>query len=874
MPERRESGSKTQQDLAVGSQDFGLPLRPSPRNLEQAVWMGSVEGQRIFTQLLGGETADYIGAVRVFGIAEKVLFEQLTKLDNQEMIMAWQLMTHPMNSNPWPAAFVNFKASIQVFPVSIPGNQSFLEWRMELLTEQHAAAHMTNAMNDIMAVGLSNLGKYMNRSTSNSGGSSSGSGLAGGIVGSSVAPPAYGIPFMEQPHSVPTQSAPISQAMSTASLTGNSALLQQPTFVPAPGQTLSSATMSQQPAAAMGGFAQQPVHAPIYWVGVWPMPRVLAAGVHPVLRQPNDPKRAKLSVAETPFSQVANFMSLPDPLLEQILQVLPTKDRLLHVPLVCTHMANLSSHPVAVWEEVVIDAAVIGTSLKLDLLESWLSIRGAGVKSLKIESWKVWSENSDDGEISPRTSGIIPNVFMLCKVSLQSLTITDCGSIFAEADFAALAELSLIQKLHIQTDVQVRPQAISQLSCLTLLNSLSLTVEPGDRLNLLDYQEFSGFPHAVVSLTALTSLTLSGWTFIGDLPESIGMLTALHELLLPNCVATRLLASLQKLTDLERLDFCSNALGRPVAVDPPNCLLNAHKLTSIRLSGNFYSALETVDCGDNLPLQVDQYLVIWGLIKQLPRLQHLFIDKPTEDDGDDDVLNWSKESLQQIASLKKIMKKRKRRETRIIRAPLTQSSLAALPSEILAFVFRHLYNSPEAAISLAQTCQSLASEFLAHRSDAVGHHIDVWWSRDSTLRQIYALSEQPGAIEKMWDAGFSDVRKHLHWKGHRSEPWPMCDKLDEEFDLAETDTVDSYISWDDRFNPEAERLPCSQQLLAITGSWYRGESGQKGEVCGDKVIDCPKLDKNFCEWQSWDKDVWMFEPFSCEMASEPRWYYT
>ncbi len=147
------------------------------------------------------------------------------------------------------------------------------------------------------------------------------------------------------------------------------------------------------------------------------------------------------------------------------------------------------------------------------------------------------------------------------QVSLQSLTITDCGSVFAEADFAALAELSLIQKLHIQTDVQVRPQAISQLSCLTLLNSLSLTVGPGDRLNPLNHT-FNGFPHAVVSLTALTSLTLSGWTFVGSLPESIGMLTALHELLLPNCVATRLPALLQKLTDLERLDFCSNALGR------------------------------------------------------------------------------------------------------------------------------------------------------------------------------------------------------------------------------------------------------------------------------------------------------------------------
>lgn len=37
--------------------------------------------------LQGGETADYIGAVRVFGIADKMLFEQLTKLDKEEMIM-------------------------------------------------------------------------------------------------------------------------------------------------------------------------------------------------------------------------------------------------------------------------------------------------------------------------------------------------------------------------------------------------------------------------------------------------------------------------------------------------------------------------------------------------------------------------------------------------------------------------------------------------------------------------------------------------------------------------------------------------------------------------------------------------------------------
>ena len=68
----------------------------------------------------------------------------------------WQLMTHPMNSNPFPAAFVNFKAELQVWPISIPSdsNQCFLEWRMDLLTEQHAVAHMTQAMTDIMIVGL------------------------------------------------------------------------------------------------------------------------------------------------------------------------------------------------------------------------------------------------------------------------------------------------------------------------------------------------------------------------------------------------------------------------------------------------------------------------------------------------------------------------------------------------------------------------------------------------------------------------------------------------------------------------------------------------------------------------------------------------
>ena len=45
--------------------------------------------------LQGGISEAYVGAVRVFGIGSKLLFEQVTRLDNQEMVLGWQLITHP-----------------------------------------------------------------------------------------------------------------------------------------------------------------------------------------------------------------------------------------------------------------------------------------------------------------------------------------------------------------------------------------------------------------------------------------------------------------------------------------------------------------------------------------------------------------------------------------------------------------------------------------------------------------------------------------------------------------------------------------------------------------------------------------------------------
>ena len=66
----------------------------------------------------------------------------------------WQGISHPMNSNPFPASFLNFKASLRLIPVTVPGGQTLVEWTMDLLTETHAVEYMAESMNGIMRVGL------------------------------------------------------------------------------------------------------------------------------------------------------------------------------------------------------------------------------------------------------------------------------------------------------------------------------------------------------------------------------------------------------------------------------------------------------------------------------------------------------------------------------------------------------------------------------------------------------------------------------------------------------------------------------------------------------------------------------------------------
>eukprot|EP00891_Asterochloris_glomerata_P005939 jgi/Astpho2/5939/Aster-02425 len=93
---------------------------------KMALWAGPMNGQDIFTTLVGGATHDFIGAVRAFGMGHKCIFEQMTSLDEVEMNISWQLITHPQNANLWPYSFLNNTTHVKVQKVHIPADHSYI----------------------------------------------------------------------------------------------------------------------------------------------------------------------------------------------------------------------------------------------------------------------------------------------------------------------------------------------------------------------------------------------------------------------------------------------------------------------------------------------------------------------------------------------------------------------------------------------------------------------------------------------------------------------------------------------------------------------------------------------------------------------------
>lgn len=147
------------------------------------------------------------------------------------------------------------------------------------------------------------------------------------------------------------------------------------------------------------------------------------------------------------------------------------------------------------------------------------------------------------------------------QASLKSLTITECGSAVGEMEFAAFAACQRLTCLSIDTTSQIHPGCVSSISSLTCLNHLGLSIAPGDRKSSANVTKYKGFPSGLLQLTAMTSLKLSGWTFVSALPPAAANWSNLNMLAITNCAVMTLEPSMHLLQKLHTLDLSLNCLG-------------------------------------------------------------------------------------------------------------------------------------------------------------------------------------------------------------------------------------------------------------------------------------------------------------------------
>ncbi|KAK9828538.1 hypothetical protein WJX72_000650 [[Myrmecia] bisecta] len=125
-----------------------------------SLWTPAVETQLVESQLLPGDSEGFVGAVRVVQIGDKKLCERVTAIDDELHVMKWKLISHPLNCNPFPASFVNYKATLTLRPVTV-GNQTLMEWDGEFYTEHAYADSMRHTWRTMYEAGFVGLHEYL-----------------------------------------------------------------------------------------------------------------------------------------------------------------------------------------------------------------------------------------------------------------------------------------------------------------------------------------------------------------------------------------------------------------------------------------------------------------------------------------------------------------------------------------------------------------------------------------------------------------------------------------------------------------------------------------------------------------------------------------
>ncbi|KAK9834199.1 hypothetical protein WJX81_007649 [Elliptochloris bilobata] len=79
--------------------------------------------------------------------------ERLLALDDSEFMLKWVLISHVLNENPFAAAFMDWKAQIRLFRVTISGT-TLVEWACSFRTDPHCVAQMRDAVRALVLRGL------------------------------------------------------------------------------------------------------------------------------------------------------------------------------------------------------------------------------------------------------------------------------------------------------------------------------------------------------------------------------------------------------------------------------------------------------------------------------------------------------------------------------------------------------------------------------------------------------------------------------------------------------------------------------------------------------------------------------------------------
>ncbi|CAL8462827.1 g2361 [Coccomyxa elongata] len=112
------------------------------RDWTEMTWLPALDGRDVIVTLVAGGM-NAVGTVRKMAIGEQHFFEKLVALDDEKHILKWRLISHPDSANPFLASLVNYSCMAHLYPVTV-GNETFIDWHGELLTEVEHAQGMKN----------------------------------------------------------------------------------------------------------------------------------------------------------------------------------------------------------------------------------------------------------------------------------------------------------------------------------------------------------------------------------------------------------------------------------------------------------------------------------------------------------------------------------------------------------------------------------------------------------------------------------------------------------------------------------------------------------------------------------------------------------